>query len=186
MLSHSEKLYLLNTARNSISSAVGGTSISKTDPRSQFRVEYAGAFVTLLKEGELRGCMGYTEKVKSLMDMVEDVAAMAATEDPRFAPVLPDELPHIEIEISVLSPMERVDSIEKIEVGKHGLLLEWRRNRGLLLPQVPVEYGWDRETFLNQTSRKAGLSPDGWRLPEAKLFCFTAEVFGEKMLQGKR
>jgi uncharacterized protein (TIGR00296 family) len=93
--------------------------------------------------------------------------------------VSPAELPSIEIEISVISSMKPVKNIDEIEIGKHGLLLEWRDLRGLLLPQVPVEYGWNKEMFLNQVSRKAGLPAIAWRDPETNLFTFTAEVFKE-------
>ncbi len=185
ILTVAQKRYLLRVARFSIESAVGHSLVADPGPSPEIGTDYAGVFVTLHEGGELRGCIGYTERIKSLPVMVGEVAVLAAIEDPRFSPVGADEIDNIDIEISVLSPMTPVRDISEIEVGKHGLLLEWRGSRGLLLPQVPSEYGWDRETFLNQTARKAGLSPDTWKLPDAKLSLFSAEIFGEHALMKK-
>ncbi len=135
------------------------------------------AFVTLKKKGRLRGCIGYTEAVAPLFKVVQECAVAAATEDPRFPPVTPAELPSIDLEISVLTPLVPIRA-DEVEVGRHGLMVSHLGRRGLLLPQVPVELGWDRETFLDQTCVKAGLPPDAWRRG-ATLEAFTAEVFGE-------
>jgi uncharacterized protein (TIGR00296 family) len=118
--------------------------------------------------------------VKPLAEVVSEVAAKAALDDPRFPPVSEEELTQIHLDISVLSPLERVLDVEKIEVGKHGLLLENGYFRGLLLPQVAVEYHWDRETFLQNTARKAGLPLDAWKDENTNLYSFTAEVFSEE------
>jgi uncharacterized protein len=139
-----------------------------------------GVFVTLRTEGVLRGCIGYVESENPLALTVAEVAAKAASEDPRFIPVSAEDLDEIVIEISVLSPMEAVDDYNKIEIGKHGLYIAGEYHRGLLLPQVAVENKWDRETFITQVGRKAGLfdfSPDA---PDITLYLFTADVFNEK------
>lgn len=180
MLSSDHKKTLLKTARKSIKAAVEGKIFDSPRDVSSELKEPCGAFVTLHKFGELRGCIGYIEGVLPLIETVKDVAEKAALEDYRFTPVTKDELSNIDIEISVLSPLKLIKNINEIEVGKHGIVMEYRHNRGLLLPQVATEYGWDRETFLNQTARKAGLSVDQWKDPETKIFIFSAEIFGEK------
>ena len=136
------------------------------------------AFVTLTKKGRLRGCIGYTEADAPLYKVVQECVIAAASEDPRFSPVSVGELEFIDLEISVLTPLFPIRA-EDVEVGRHGLVISDQRRRGLLLPQVPVEQGWDRETFLNQVCVKAGLPPGAWRRG-AELKGFTAEVFGEK------
>src|ERR1043166_2386349 len=179
MLSASDKQFLLKVARDTVESVVNNSPLPQSEPCPPALKQPCGAFVTLRQESELRGCIGYTEDAKPLVETVQEVAAKAATDDPRFMAVSPAELPSIEIEISVISSMKPVKNIDEIEIGKHGLLLEWRDLRGLLLPQVPVEYGWNKEMFLNQVSRKAGLPAIAWRDPETNLFTFTAEVFNE-------
>ena len=142
--------------------------------------QLSGAFVTIREENELRGCIGYIEGIKPLVEAVQEVAAKAAIDDPRFLPVSEEELGVIEIELSVISPLKHIKTVDEIEVGKHGLLIELRNYRGLLLPQVATEHKWDRETFLNQTARKAGLSSYAWKDPDVKISIFTAEIFGER------
>jgi AmmeMemoRadiSam system protein A len=139
----------------------------------------AGAFVTLRINHDLRGCIGYIESSDPLATVIDEVAEKAAFEDPRFPPLTPDEFRRVHIEISVLSPMKRITSIEEIVVGTHGLLFEHGWHRGLLLPQVATEYGWGREEFLDNVSRKAGLPRAAWRDENAKLFIFSAIVFAE-------
>lgn len=139
-----------------------------------------GAFVTLKRNGELRGCIGYVSPVKPLALTVRDVAVSAAVEDDRFPPVTPQELPTLEYEISVLSPMRRVQDLKEIQVGRDGLLIKQGRHEGLLLPQVPVEQGWDRKTFLEQTCRKAGLLEDCYLDSRTDIFRFTALVLSER------
>jgi AmmeMemoRadiSam system protein A len=112
------------------------------------------------------------------------MAAAAAFQDPRFRPLAPEELADLEVEISVLTPMRRVEKVEEIEVGKHGLFIEQGFARGLLLPQVAVQYRWDRDTFLAQTCVKAGLPPDAWKDSATKIYTFTAEIFSDHSRSG--
>ncbi len=135
-----------------------------------------GAFVTLKKGGELRGCIGFIEPVASLCETVIQTAVYAATEDPRFTPVTAEELKELEYEISVLTPLKKIDNPQSVQVGKHGLVIAMGRNRGILLPQVPVENNWDREMFLDQACLKAGLPPDAWK-KGAEISVFEAIVF---------
>ena len=127
---------------------------------------------------KLRGCVGYVLPTCPVYRAVAETARAAAFEDNRFPPVTREEAPHLEIELSILSPPQPILP-EEIEIGRHGLLISWHGRRGLLLPQVPVEHAWDRATFLEQTCRKAGLPPDAWQ-KGASIEAFTAEVFGEK------
>jgi AmmeMemoRadiSam system protein A len=141
--------------------------------------EEAAAFVTLTKDGQLRGCIGYLEAVQPLGVTVQRMAVAAALHDTRFRPVQPEEVKDIHIEISVLSPMVPCEDVNEIEVGRHGLVIEQGRARGVLLPQVPTDYGWDRGTYLKQICRKAGLPPHAWKESDTRLWTFEAEVFGE-------
>jgi len=179
-LSNPAKTFLLRLARFSIESALSRTPLPSLGPCEPSLLRPRGAFVTLREGNELRGCIGYVDPVRPLADTVREVAVKAALEDLRFPPVGQEELPGITIEISVLSLLTRMKDVSEIEVGKHGLMIEFERNRGLLLPQVPLEYGWDRETFLSQTAKKAGLPSLIWKNPGAETFLFTAEVFDEE------
>jgi uncharacterized protein len=172
-----ERKLLLKLAHDSIASALQRREISPTAP-SPHLAEARGAFTTVYCRGALRGCVGYVLPVASLYRTVAETARAAAFEDPRFPPITREELPEVEISLSILSPLQPIKA-EDVEVGRHGLLVSLGGRRGLLLPQVPVEHGWDRITFLEQTCRKAGLPPNAWR-EGAKLEAFTAEVFGEK------
>ena len=138
-----------------------------------------GAFVTLRIAGVLRGCIGFTSATKPLYMTIRDTATLAALRDPRFQPVSPAELPQLEYEISVLSPLRRVMELELIKVGQHGLLIKNGAHEGLLLPQVPVEQKWDRLAFLSATCIKAGLPADAWQDENTDVFQFTAVVFEE-------
>jgi AmmeMemoRadiSam system protein A len=140
-------------------------------------LEKCGAFVTLHKSGSLRGCIGYAEPAKPLFRTVRQCALAAALHDPRFEPVVPDELPDLHIEISVLSPLQ-VIAPEQIEVGRHGLIVSLGPRRGLLLPQVASGWKWDRIRFLEEACVKAGLPRDAWNRG-AKVEAFTAQVFAE-------
>ena len=142
-------------------------------------LDHCGAFVTLTIGGELRGCIGYFEPVHPLIDAVEGAAVKAALDDHRFPPVRPGELPRIRLEISVLSSKVPVHSLDEIVVGRDGLYIEADIARGLLLPQVAVEYRWDAERFLHHTFRKCGLPPAPIGAPGITLFRFTADVFSE-------
>ena len=176
-LTEADQQYLLRLARRAVEGTVRGreaTSITDTSPSLN---EPCGAFVTLHKKGRLRGCIGYVEAFKPLVQTVCDCAVAAATQDPRFRPITADEIPSLHIEISILSPLADI-SPEKVEVGTHGLVVSRGFHRGLLLPQVAVEWNWDREEFLTQTCLKAGLPSDAWR-KGAKVQTFTAQVFGE-------
>ncbi len=140
--------------------------------------ELAGAFVTLHQRGELRGCIGQIEPTQPLGAVIVHCAAAAALEDPRFPPVTTAELPLLSVEVSVLTPLEPVTDIERIEVGRHGLVVAHGGRRGLLLPQVPGEWGWSRDEFLSQTCRKAGLAADDWR-HGASIFTFETRIYQE-------
>jgi uncharacterized protein len=136
------------------------------------------AFVTILCKGELRGCLGRLAPEMSLPDLVSHLAQEVADSDPRFDPVRPEELNDIRLEISVLTPEREIRAASEIEIGRHGLIVEKGSRRGLLLPQVATEHGWDRDTFVAQACLKAGLAADAWR-HGARLFVFEAQVFGE-------
>jgi MEMO1 family protein len=179
-LSDAEEDELMALARKSVETAVKEQKLyecpaSAREPLMQER----GAFVTLKKNGQLRGCIGYSAPLKPLYFTVRDVAAMAAVRDIRFPPVGARELPELQYEISVLSPLRRVLDVNRIEVGKHGLVVKKGSKEGLLLPQVPVEQGWDRNTFLQQACVKAGLPVSAWQDDDTDVFEFTALVFGE-------
>ncbi len=141
--------------------------------------EKRGAFVTLTIGGQLRGCIGYVDPIKPLWQAVVENAVNAAVNDPRFGPVAPRELGLIHIEISAMTPLKPVSDASEVEVGRHGLMISKGFCRGLLLPQVATEYGWNRDQFLRYTCQKAGLPMDAWRDPQAKIESFCAEVFGE-------
>ncbi|GAB4239771.1 MAG: TIGR00296 family protein [Deltaproteobacteria bacterium] len=169
---------LLGIARRALEGYLGTGSIPEERVPPGILSAPGAAFVTLKRKGRLRGCIGYTDPVAPLFRVVQECAVAAATEDPRFPPVSPEELPSLRFEISVLTPLFPIRP-EEVVVGRHGLMVTRGRMRGLLLPQVPVEWGWDRETFLDQVCAKAGLPPSAWRRG-ATLQAFTAEVFGEE------
>jgi len=179
MLSEEEKRKLLEIARRSLEESVHGRRLPSFHLDSRTLTSPGAAFVTLKKGGELRGCIGMMEPIEPLYVAVARMARAAALEDPRFPPVAKVELPDIRLDISVLTPLERVLSAEEIEVGKHGLRIERGGLCGVLLPQVAREYNWDRVQFLRQTCRKAGLPEDAWE-KGAQVFKFSAEVFGEE------
>lgn len=172
-----ERTQLLRLAHESILSALEAREIPLDPPTPHF-AEPRGAFTTLYLHDRLRGCVGYVLPISSVYRAVADTARAAAFEDNRFYPVTLDEAAQLKIELSILSPPQPI-APEDIEIGRHGLLISMHGYRGLLLPQVPIEHHWDRETFLDQTCRKAGLPPDAWR-KGAMVEGFTAEVFGEK------
>jgi len=147
------------------------------DPLTPHLAEPRGIFTSLYLRGELRGCIGYVLPSGPVYRAVVETARAAAFEDTRFTPVTREEAPHLEIELSILSPPQPILP-EAIEIGRHGLLITLAHRRGLLLPQVPIEHHWDRITFLQQTCRKAGLPLDAWK-NGAKVEAFTAEVFGD-------
>jgi hypothetical protein len=180
-LTGAEKKRLLEISKSSVASAVlNGELIDLDDGATETLRAPLGAFVTLNKKDQLRGCIGYVVPTKPLQETVRDVAAMAAVRDRRFVPVAEAELDSLEYQVSVLSPLRRVTDVRQIEVGRHGLLIKMGDAEGLLLPQVASERGWDRTTFLRQTCAKAGLPPDAWKDDGADIFVFTAVVFGER------
>jgi uncharacterized protein len=179
-LTESDKGILLLAARESIDSLFGEDNSPLIDFNYHPKLrENAGAFVTLSVEKELRGCIGYIISDMSLYDTVCEAAMKAATEDPRFDPIMEKELSKMEIEISVLSVPESIKSIEEIEIGKHGLLLDDHAHRAVLLPQVAVEYGYSATQFLNALCEKAGLEPMAYERKALNLKVFTATVFSE-------
>jgi len=167
---------LLRLAHDSIESMLENREIS-FDPPSVHLSEPRGVFTSLYKNGELRGCVGYVLPACALYRAVAETARAAAFDDRRFPPLAKEELPHLQVELSILTAPQPILP-EKIEIGLHGLLLSHHGHRGLLLPQVAVEHNWDRNAFLEQTCRKAGLPIDAWK-NGATLQGFTAEIFGE-------
>jgi hypothetical protein len=180
-LSDQEKAELLALARKSVEYMITKNEpYAPTAPEGETLNREYGAFTTLTESGALRGCIGYTAPIKPLYMTVRDTATLAALRDPRFAPVTAAELPKLAYEISVLSPLRRVTDVEQIKVGRDGLIMKNGDFEGLLLPQVPVEQNWDRETFLNQTCAKAGMDQSCWKDENTDIFSFTAVVFNEK------
>ena len=177
--SKQERQKLLEIARITIEKSVKGEAIPGFHVISEKLRQKRGAFVTINKFGQLRGCIGYTKPILPLYQTVQEVAQAAALNDPRFPPVFKDELKHLKLEISVLTLPEKITDVKKIEVGKHGLIIKRGYSQGLLLPQVAAEYHWDRTTFLEQTCRKAGLNENVWKEPGTEIYIFSAEVFGE-------
>jgi MEMO1 family protein len=180
-LTDAEKTELLALARKSVEYMIEKNEPYAPAPSADETLnrEY-GAFTTLTEGGALRGCIGYTAPIKPLYMTVRDTATLAAIRDPRFPRVSASELPKLAYEISVLSPLRRVTDTEQIKVGRDGLLMKNGDSEGLLLPQVPVEQKWDRQTFLEQTCRKAGMDANCWKDENTDIFSFTAVVFNEK------
>jgi len=178
-LSAEEGRRLLDVAREAIVARMAGRgpSAAASTPRLS---EPGGAFVTLRKRrgGELRGCVGYVEPVFPLIETVARAAVAAAFEDRRFACVTEAEWPSLSVEISAISPTRPLRP-DEVEVGTDGLVIRHEGRSGLLLPQVPIEHGWDRCTFLEQLCRKAGLPKNAWRSPDVELLAFRAQVLGE-------
>jgi len=183
LLNEDEKEFLTEVARKTvIEHAENGSAPEFTTDNPKLDRK-SGAFVSLHeKNGALRGCIGYVEPIKPLLKTVTNMAVACSSRDPRFQPVTPDEFPNLNIEVSVLTPLEEISDAETIRVGEHGLMIKKGQASGLLLPQVPVEFGWDRHRFLEETCRKAGLEPGAWKEPDAKIFVFFAQVFGGSLL----
>lgn len=178
-VSREQKRELLETAREVIDAALAGRT-PRLPPAEGLYTRPCGAFVTLHKEGDLRGCIGHIVAHRPLLETIQEMAYASAFQDPRFPPVMPEEMDLIDVEISVLSPLETLDNPEDLIPGVHGLYMTRGNRAGVLLPQVATEQGWDRETFLTHTCYKAGLPGDAWKDPETTLEIFTAQVFGEK------
>ncbi len=171
-----ERKLLLRFAHQAIRARLQGKNFEPASPSAHL-AEKRGAFTTLHVHGKLRGCIGFIVAMNPLYLTVIETAVAAAFEDPRFMPVRDDEAPLLQVEVSVLSPIAPITP-EEIEVGRHGLVISHHGQRGLLLPQVPIEWGWDRDRFLAETCRKAGLPTDAWKRG-ASIEAFTAEVFSE-------
>jgi len=176
-LREEERRLLHHIARRAIEDVARGKPVPGFKVESGILMEKRGAFVTLKKRGQLRGCIGYIKGIKPLYRAVAEMAVAAAFNDPRFTPVTEAELPDLEIEISVLTPLKRVDDVGQIQVGRDGIYIKRGNYAGLLLPQVATEYGWDRETFLERTCLKAGLPKDAWKDENTRIYVFSAEVF---------
>jgi AmmeMemoRadiSam system protein A len=177
MLSVDQKAVLMRLARTSVTARVLGQPTLPVGVEGM--PDVSGVFVTIKRRGELRGCLGMLAEGCRLAEEVVRCAANSASEDPRFAPVSADELPELELEVSVLGPLERIDAEPRaFTIGVHGLVVEQEGRRGLLLPQVATEWGWTPAQFLRQTCVKAGLSADAWQ-HGADVYRFAAEVFGD-------
>jgi uncharacterized protein len=180
-LTEKQKTALLQLARATVESKVAGKSGPVEIPRDKILQAPCGCFVTLHVAGELRGCIGTFQADKPIIDTVRDMA-QAALRDPRFLhhPLRADELRRLQIEISVLSPLERTADPLSLQLGKHGIYIRRGYLSGCFLPQVATETGWTREEFLDYCcSHKAGLPRDAWKDPQTEVYLFTAEVFGE-------
>ena len=178
-LNEQGKKELLLMARNTLETYLSTGKVTELHPKNPALLERAGAFVSLHEGDELCGCIGQITPDRELYKIVQSCTLSAALDDPRFSPVTAEQISRINIEISVLTPMVRVSRIEDIEVGKHGLYITLGSRRGLLLPQVATQYGWDREVFLDQACGKAGLPENAWRERSTSIFTFEAQVFSE-------
>jgi hypothetical protein len=177
-LSEQGKVTLLSVARQSIKTYLEENKPNDFEITFPSLLEKRGAFVTLHKDHELRGCIGTFITEKPLYETVIDMAIGAATKDPRFQPLDLDELDNVSIDISVLSELNLIDDVSRIEIGKHGIFIIKGPYKGVLLPQVATENMWDRNTFLEHTCVKAGLQPDAWK-EGCEIYIFSAEIFGE-------
>jgi len=190
-LSDDDGQVLVKMARNAVTEYLqNNTRINNKEFNSRFNID-SGIFVTITKENSLRGCIGYPLPIKKLSNAVIDSAIAAATEDPRFSPINPNELNNLIFEITVLTPPIEInvekyeDYLSIIKVGRDGLIVENKQCSGLLLPQVPKEYGWDIEEFLAHTSEKAGLEKNAWKDQDTKVSRFEGIIFKEESPNGK-
>jgi AmmeMemoRadiSam system protein A len=179
MLDASEKAELLKLARMTLQQHYADHTVPAVHTVHKNLTERRGAFVSLHRGEELRGCIGQLYPDRALYKIVQHCVLSAALEDTRFLPVTREEVQDLSIEISVLSPFRCVRTVEEIEVGKHGLYVVQGRFRGLLLPQVATQFHWDRTKFLEQTCLKSGLTESAWRDPNTMIHTFEAEVFSE-------
>lgn len=182
MLNSSDKDALLKFARLTLEARLKKMKAPGLNALSDEMLLRKGAFVSLHRNNELRGCIGQIYPEQELYRVVQHCVLNAALEDGRFSPVTLDELRDLEIEISVLSPLHRIQSIEEIELGLHGLYMVQGPYRGLLLPQVATECGWDRIEFLEHTCLKSGLPRSAWQDPKTIIYIFEAEIFSETLL----
>jgi len=185
LLTVEEQRELLVIARSAIHDAVSNKKGTPQSAASSSLQRSGGVFVTLFVEDQLRGCVGYVDSPLPLAQAVAELAPKAAFEDIRFPPLRKEEMPGLVIELSILTPPREIASIEEIEVGYHGLILELGKRRGLLLPRVATDHGWDRQAFLQGVAQKAGLSSKAWTLPGARLKVFSAQVIEEAVVNQK-
>lgn len=178
MIGLEDQRRLLDLARRALEARVRRAGVPEVDSTLAPDIK-SGAFVSIFHGDELRGCLGRLNSQLPIARLVAQLAQAVADSDPRFDRVMPQELDDIGFEISVLTREREIESVDEIEVGRHGLIVEQGTSRGLLLPQVPTEHGWDREAFLDHTCLKAGLAADAWRRG-ARIFVFEAQVFGER------
>lgn len=176
-LTEAEKKILHEIAQTAIRAKLNGQNPPEIQATTETLNENRGAFVSLHRHGNLRGCIGYIRAEKPLYKTIQEMALAAAFNDPRFDALSQQEIDDLDIEISVLTPLRQIADINEIEVGKHGLMIINGYYSGLLLPQVATQYGWNRETFLEYTCMKAGLAVDAWKDKNSKIFIFSADVF---------
>jgi len=176
-LNAEEKKLLHHIARTVIENRARGIQVPEFKVDSPILKENRGAFVTINKKGQLRGCIGYIEGRGPLHKTVEEMAEAAAFRDPRFSPVKGKELPELELEISVLTPLRKITDVNEIEIGRHGIYIKKGWYSGLLLPQVATEYKMDRQTFLEHTCQKAGLPSNAWKDKNTEIYIFSADIF---------
>lgn len=186
MLSEDEGKFLVKLARKAIETFIKERKkLNVPEDTPPTLKEEMGAFVTLNKDSLLRGCIGYPEPIAPLVNAVIDVAISAAVNDPRFPPVTVNELDDLKVEVSVLTKPKLIeverpeDYIDNIKIGEDGLIIERGPYKGLLLPQVAVEWGWNVEEFLYNTCVKAGLTADCWLYPDVKVYKFSSQIFNE-------
>jgi AmmeMemoRadiSam system protein A len=179
-LNAEEQKKLLEIARKTIIDSLKKGRVDEETASTEGLGQPCGAFVSLHKLGQLRGCIGTFTSPRPLVNTVQEMAVSSSQRDPRFPAVQAKEMQDIDIEISVLSPLREIKDVKEIEVGRHGIYITKGFYSGVLLPQVATEYGWDRETFLEHTCMKAGLPPEAWKEEGVKIEIFEAQVFGEK------
>jgi AmmeMemoRadiSam system protein A len=182
LLTKKEQKELLKIARETIVDYIANGQIPLIETTSKGLACEHGCFVTIKQQQQLRGCIGNFVSDKPLFKLVQEMAVSAATRDPRFYPMKSTDMEDFSLEISVLSPLEKITSVDQIQVGKHGLYIIKNSYRGVLLPQVASEYNWDRETFLKNTCTKAGLPENAWQ-KECDIYIFSAMVFGEHVIE---
>ena len=181
LLNDTQKKKLLEIARATLETYIRKGEIPELKVDDAVLNKELGAFVTLHKNGQLRGCIGNIIGRGPLSETIKNMAVAASTKDPRFPRVTEDELNDIDIEISVLSPMQKIDDPSTIIMGKHGVIVKSGFDSGVFLPQVATETGWDRETFMNNLcAHKAGLPANAWKTGKCEISVFTAKVFKEK------
>jgi AmmeMemoRadiSam system protein A len=181
LVSPADRMFILTMCRKILDEYIITRKYTIVEPVPPLLKEKLGLFVTLKKHGELRGCIGYIQPVTSLERALYEMTIASATQDSRFPPVTPAELKEIRLEVSILTPLRRIEDPDTIVMGKHGVYVKRGFRSGVFLPQVATETGWDRETFLRNLCRgKACIHPEAWRDPDTELYVFTVEHFEEE------